>query len=275
MVHSQQATESRATKSRDRMPVVYVGHGSPMNAIEDNRWSRGYAELGNLVPRPAAILAISAHWYTRGSYLTANTQPPTIHDFGGFPEALYEIDYPAPGDLALAESVRDLLGKERVQLTDDWGLDHGTWSVLRWTYPQADIPVVQLSINRGLDAQQHYEIGRSLAELRHNNILILASGNVVHNLRDAFQQMRTGTSVTPDWASRFDEAVKQALLQHDIDTLLSLWPDSSDGQLAHPTPDHWLPLLYAAGAADESDRIRFPTEGFDLGSLSMRNIIFG
>lgn len=262
-------------RNRDRMPVVFVGHGSPMNAIEDNRWNRGFAKLRDLVPRPAAILAISAHWYVKGSYVTANTQPRTIHDFGGFPKALYEIDYPAPGSLEVAEFVRELPGKARIQLSHDWGLDHGIWSVLRWMYPQADIPVVQLSIDRGLDVHQHFAIGQSLAELRDQKILIMASGNVTHNLQDAFRQMQSGTAFTPAWASRFDETVKQAVLQNDMDTLLSLLSGSADGQRAHPTPEHWLPLIYAAGAAAESDRVQFPTEGFDLGSLSMRNIIFG
>lgn len=270
MSHKQQRGEGR-----DRMPVIFVGHGSPMNAIEDNRWSRGYTQLRNLLPRPAAILAISAHWYVKGSYVTVNPQPATIHDFGGFPQALYEIEYPAPGDPELAKSVRELLGKGRVQLSDDWGLDHGVWSVLRWMYPQADIPVVQLSMDRELDLRQHFEIGQSLAALRDKNILIMASGNVTHNLQDAFQQMQSGAAATPDWASRFDEAVKQAVLQNDMDTLISLWPDNADAQRAHPTPEHWLPLIYAAGAANKNDRVQFHTEGFDLGSLSMRNIIFG
>jgi len=260
---------------RNRMPVVYVGHGSPMNAIEDNPWSRGYTMLRDLVPRPSAILAISAHWYVKGSYLTGNTQPPTIHDFGGFPKALYDIDYPAPGDPGLAEQVRELIGKARARLSVDWGLDHGIWTVLRWMYPEADIPVIQLSIDRQLDVRQHFEMGRSLAGLRDNGILIMASGNIVHNLPDAFRQMQSGTAITPEWAHRFDEAVKQALLAHDVEKLLSLYPDTADAKLAHPTPEHWLPLMYAAGAASKNDRIQFPTEGFDLGSLSMRNVIFG
>ena len=270
MAHKQQRAESR-----DRMPVLFVGHGSPMNAIEDNRWNRGFTALRDLLPRPAAILAISAHWYVKGSYVTANTQPPTLHDFGGFPQALHDIDYPAPGDLDLVESVRELLGKTHIQLSDGWGLDHGVWSVLRCMYPQADIPVVQLSIDRELDVRQHFSIGQSLAELRNKKILIMASGNVVHNLQDAFQQMQSGTAATPDWASRFDEAVKQAVLEHDIEMLLSLWPNSPYAQQAHPTPEHWLPLIYAIGAANKSDRVHFPTEGFDWGSLSMRSIIFG
>ena len=267
--------QQQPIRSSDRMPVVFVGHGSPMNGIEDNRWSRGFALLREQVPRPAAILAISAHWYVKGSYVSANIHPPTIHDFGGFPQALYDMEYPAPGDLALAASVRALLGKEHVQLSEDWGLDHGIWTVLHWMYPEADIPVVQLSMDRRLDVRQHFAIGKALAALREQNILIMASGNIVHNLHDAFGQMQAGTSVTPEWASRFDTAVRQALLAHDNETLLSLWPDHADAKLAHPSPEHWLPLIYAAGAAHESEQVSFPTEGFDWGSLSMRNVIFG
>jgi len=257
------------------MPVLFASHGSSMNVIENNQWSRGYRKLRDLAPRPKAILAISAHWYINGSYVTANTQPPTIHDFGGFPQALYNIEYPAPGHPQLPESLCELLDKEHVQLSEEWGLDHGTWSILHWMYPEADIPVIQLSIDRRLDVHQHYAIGKTLATLRDENILILASGNITHNLQDAFSQMRSGTAITPEWASRFDEIVKQTLLKHDTETLLSLYPNSADAQLAHPTPEHWLPLIYAAGAANESDEVSFPTEGFDLGSLSMRNVVFG
>lgn len=259
----------------ERMPVLFIGHGSPMNAIEDNQWSRGYSQLRDLIPRPAAILAISAHWYVAGTHLTAMSQPPTIHDFGGFPKALYDIEYPAPGDPELAEQVRELIGKSRAQLNDEWGLDHGVWSVLRWMYPEADIPIVQLSIDHQLDVSQHYAIGKLLATLRDQNILIMSSGNIVHNLQDAFGQMRNGTATTPDWAYRFDETVKLALLTHDIETLKSVFPNTADGQRAHPTPEHWLPLIYAAGAATENDRVNFPIEGFDWGSLSMRSVIFG
>jgi 4,5-DOPA dioxygenase extradiol len=261
--------------SRDRTPVLFVGHGSPMNAIEDNRWSRGFAALREQIPRPAAILAISAHWFVGGTYVTGSAHPETIHDFGGFPEALYEIDYPSPGNVDLAQRVRDLLGPARASLSNAWGLDHGVWSVLRRMYPRADVPVIQLSIDRRLDPPQHYTLGRALAELRNDRVLIVASGNVVHNLRDAFGRMRTGSRETPDWARRFDEEVKQAIERHDGDRLLSLWPSSGDGRLAHPTPDHWLPLLYAFGAADEDDRVRFPIEGFDWGSISMRTILLG
>jgi 4,5-DOPA dioxygenase extradiol len=264
-----------ASPAQGRMPVVFAGHGSPMNLIEDNRWSRGFAALGQLVPRPAAILAVSAHWYVPGTFLTGDLQPRTIHDFSGFPAPLYEIQYPAPGKVDLAEQVRDALGAERAALASDWGLDHGTWSVLRWMFPAADIPVVQLSIDSRLAPAQHHELARSLADLRHQGVLLLASGNVVHNLRDAFARMRAGSSETPDWATRYDRTVAEAAKQHEARALIDLWPGSDDGRLAHPSPDHWLPLLYALAATDERDEVRFPTEGFDLGSISMRNIMWG
>ena len=259
----------------ERMPVLFVGHGSPMNVIEDNRWSRGFSALGDRLPRPAAILAVSAHWYTEGSYLTGNTAPETIHDFGGFPQALYEIEYPAPGKVDLAERVRSILGAERASLRDDWGLDHGTWSLLRWMYPEADVPVVQLGIDRRLEPRQHYELARELGELRDSGVLILGSGNIVHNLHDAFTRKRRGDDQTPDWARRFDDDVARALEQHDSRHLLTLWPDTDDGRMSHPTPDHWLPLIYSLGASDGDEPVSFPIEGFDWGSLSMRSVLFG
>ncbi|HLQ38670.1 MAG TPA: 4,5-DOPA dioxygenase extradiol [Planctomycetota bacterium] len=260
---------------KTRMPVLFVGHGSPMNAIEDNRWSRGFAALAHLVPRPKAILAVSAHWFVPGTLLTANVQPRTIHDFGGFPDALFAIEYPARGHRDLAQRVRQLLGEQRAALSDDWGLDHGTWSVLVHTYPRADVPVVQLSIDTRLSPQQHFDLARSLAELRDEGVLVLASGNATHNLRDAFTRMQRGDTTTPVWAARFDQALVEALRARDTAALLRLWPDTADGKLSHPTPDHWLPMLYAYGASDAHDQVSFPIDGFDLGSLSMRSVLFG
>ena len=256
-----------------RMPVVFVGHGSPMNAIEDNAWSRGFRDLGSLLPRPAAILAVSAHWYIRGTAVTGNDFPPTIHDFGGFPEPLYEVQYLAKGDPPLARRVVDLLGSDKASLNLAWGLDHGTWSVLHHTWPRADIPVVQLSIDGDAPLSRHAEIGRSLLPLRDEGVLILGSGNVVHNLRDAFGRMRLGDTTTPSWAKDFDAAVAEALGRHDPSELARL-VESPEGQKAHPTPDHYLPLLYVAGAAGD-DPASFPMTGFDLGSISMRSVIFG
>jgi len=244
-----------------------------MNAIEDNVWSRGFRDLGSLLPRPRAILAVSAHWYIRGTAVTANDLPPTIHDFGGFPEELYEIQYLAKGDPGLAKQVVDLIGRDAASTRLDWGLDHGTWSVLHHMWPMADVPVVQLSIDRSADAARHVEIGRALAPLRDEGVLILGSGNVVHNLGDAIARMRSGAVETPPWATAFDSAVVHALEKHDAAELGRL-VESVEGRKAHPTPDHFLPLLYAAGAAGD-DPVTFPVIGFDLGSLSMRSVIFG
>lgn len=255
------------------MPVAFVGHGSPMNAIEDNVWSRGFRDLGSRLPRPSAVLVISAHWYTRGTAVTANERPPTIHDFGGFPEPLYEMQYPAKGDPALADRVVTLLGSDLASTSLDWGLDHGTWSVLHHLWRQADVPVVQLSIDGRATASRHLEIGRSLAALRDEDILILGSGNIVHNLGDAFGRMRSGDVATPGWAAEFDHAVVRGLEAHDTAALARLI-ESPEGRKAHPTPEHYLPLLYAAGAAGD-DPVSFPITGFDLGSLSMRAVIFG
>lgn len=266
--------ENYSVSSQNRMPVLFVGHGSPMNALERNRWSQGFAELANLVSRPKAILAISAHWYTQGSYVTFNENPETIHDFGGFPEALYKIQYPAPGSTELAEKVAEVIESDQSALRTDWGLDHGSWSVLRWMYPNADVPVIQLSIDSELKEAEHIVLARSLRQLRDLGVLIVGSGNIVHNLKDAFRQMRSGTNLTPDWATRFDDQFRDAVRLYDTDVLLSL-SSSPDGRQAHPTPDHWLPLLYAYGAAESGESVSFPIEGFDLGSISMRAIVFG
>ena len=268
-------TSEHERDASSRMPVLFVGHGSPMNAVRDNRWSRGFSLLRDLVPTPEAILVISAHWFVDGTYLTGSARPKTIHDFSGFPPALYEVDYPAPGKVDLARRVRGLIGEEHAVLSTDWGFDHGTWSVLRRMFPDADIPVIQLSIDRRLDVARHHQIGRSLAQLRDEGVLILGSGNVVHNLRDAFGRMRAGSADTPDWAQRFDDTVERVVTQHDTQSLLSLWPDSEDGRMSHPTPDHWLPLIYAQSATDDNDRVQFPMTGFDGGSISMRTIVFG
>ena len=270
-----EASRSKPEARPSRMPVLFVGHGSPMNVIEDNRWSRGFAVLRDAVPRPKAILAISAHWFVDGTYLTGSATPETIHDFYGFPQALFDVDYPAPGRVDLAERVRRLLGKERAALRTDWGLDHGTWSVLRWMYPAADVPVVQLSLDRRLDARSHVDLARALAPLRDEGVLILGSGNIVHNLGDAGARMQAGDTATPAWAREFDTTVAQALSQRDTQALVAAWPDSEHGRRAHPSPDHWWPLLYAYAATDHRDAARFPIEGFDWGSISMRAVRFG
>ena len=257
-----------------RMPVLFVGHGSPMNALEDNRWSRGFRALAGLLPEPKAILAVSAHWFVPGTFLTGNERPETIHDFGGFPEPLFEMQYPAPGDVALARRTALLIGPKRASLRNDWGLDHGTWSVLCHLRPKADLPVVQLSIDVRLAPAEHLALGRALGPLRDEGVLILASGNLTHNLRHAMMAARRNDDSTPDWASQFDGEIARALEEHDGKSLAQAI-ETDAGRLSHPTPDHFLPVLYAAGASDPSDAVRFPISGFDLGSLSMRSVILG
>jgi 4,5-DOPA dioxygenase extradiol len=257
-----------------RMPVLFVGHGSPMNAIEDNAWSRGFRDLARLVPRPKAVLAISAHWYVAGTFTTGNERPETIHDFGGFPEPLYRIQYPAPGSPDLARRAVALVGGKRASLRSDWGLDHGTWSVLLHLWPEADVPVVQLSIDGRLPPAEHLAIGRALAPLRDEGVLVLGSGNITHNLQHAFSAWRAGDRATPGWARAFDDGIATALVAHDGGHLVRAL-EGEPGRLAHPTPDHYLPLLYTAGASDPGDPVRFPATGFDMGSLSMRSVVFG
>ena len=264
----------RTQPTAARLPVVFVGHGNPMNAIEDNAWSRGFRDLGRALPTPRAILAVSAHWYGDGTFATASETPETIHDFAGFPEELFRVRYPAPGDPALAQRVVRLVGDQRASLSGEWGIDHGTWSVLVHLRPAADVPVVQLSLDARLAPAEHLAVGRALAPLRDEGVLVLASGNVVHNLRHAFGAMHRGDARTPDWAREFDRGVAGALERHDLDHLVRA-PRTEEGRLAHPTPDHYLPLLYAAGASAPDDRVRFPIEGFDLASLSMRSVVLG
>jgi 4,5-DOPA dioxygenase extradiol len=254
-----------------KMPVLFVGHGSPMNAVEDNAWSRGFRSLAGLLPEPKAILSVSAHWYVAGSFLTSDAQPRTIHDFGGFPEELYRMQYPAPGSPELAQRVAEMLG---AKVSAEWGLDHGTWTVLHHLRPKADLPVVQLSIDARLPPEAHLELGRALQPLRDEGVLILASGNVTHNLRHAFGAFHRGETATPQWASDFDQAVASALREHDGVGLTKL-AGTREGRLSHPSPDHFHPLLYAAGAASARDEVRFPVEGFDMGSLSMRSVLLG
>jgi 4,5-DOPA dioxygenase extradiol len=267
-------TGSGRPTAAGRQPVLFVGHGSPMNAIADNEWSRGFRALGSLLPGLRAILAISAHWYVPGTRLTDDANPRTIHDFWGFPQALYEIRYPAPGDPGLAERVAGLLAAAHAATDPDWGLDHGTWSVLLHARPSADLPVVQLSIDERKTAAEHLAIGRALAPLRDEGVLLMGSGNIVHNLPHALGSGSPGDTTPPAWATAFDADVAHALEQHDC-AFLARALDGPAGRRAHPTPDHYLPLLYVAGAAADTDPVRFPVTGFDLRSISMRTVILG
>lgn len=253
--------------------MLFVGHGSPMNAILDTPWGRGWRALGETL-RPTAIVSISAHWFIPGTFATGDVAPATIHDFGGFPRPLFEVQYPAKGQPTLAERVASLVRTSPPATTrTDWGLDHGTWSVLVHLRPGADVPVVQLSIDSRLSPAAHLELGRSLAPLRDEGVLVMGTGSITHNLGEAMAQLRRGDRSTHAWASRFDRDVAAALEDHDHRALLRFL-DTDDGHKNHPTPEHWLPLLYAVGAAGD-DPVSWPTTGFDDGSLSMRSARFG
>lgn len=253
------------------MPTLFIGHGSPMNALEDNAHTRAWCRLGEQLPKPRAILAISAHWYTRGTEIAAAEKPATLHDFHGFPPALYECDYPAPGAPDLAREIQELLQPLNVELDDNWGLDHGIWSVLMHMYPQAGIPTLQLSIDATKPAEFHYELGRQLRPLRDRGVLILASGNVVHNLA----QVTWGERVAvPAWAENFNALIRDALARGDHRSLIHYQLAGHDARLAVPTPEHFLPLLYVAGASSEKDNVTFPTDGIELGTISMLSVMF-
>jgi 4,5-DOPA dioxygenase extradiol len=255
------------------LPALFIGHGSPMNAIEPSRWADAWRAIAAATPRPRAILCISAHWYTRGSAVTAMPHPRTIHDFYGFPPALFACQYPAPGDPALAAQVRQLLAPAAVQLDEsEWGLDHGSWSVLLHMYPEAGIPVLQLSLDGTLAPRAHYELARRLAPLREAGVLILGSGNVVHNLR----LMQRDPAVQPyDWAVRFNNVVRRAVLAGDHDSLLDFERGDADARRSMPTPEHYLPLLYVLAQQRAGEAVTVPIDGLELGAISMLSVAVG
>jgi 4,5-DOPA dioxygenase extradiol len=248
------------------MPALFIGHGSPMNAIEDTEWSRAWRALGAALPRPRAILVISAHWMTSDVGVTAMAQPQTIHDFGGFPDALFAMQYPAPGDPALAARIQHLLQPLPVTLDQEWGLDHGAWSVLVHLFPEADIPVVQLSLDLSQPNRFHHELGQRLRPLRDEGVLILGSGNVVHNLR--LIQWQDGRPV-PAWSPRIEQRVIDCLAAGDHASLIDYAALDPEALLAIPTAEHYLPLLYIAGLQQEGEAIAFPVRGIDLATISM------
>lgn len=257
----------------EKMPVVFVGHGSPMNAIEDNPFTESLAKLASDIAVPKAILVVSAHWLSRGTWVTRVERPRTIHDFRGFPQELFEVQYPAPGDPELAKYIQTLSSTPQIHGDDGgWGLDHGTWAVLRKMYPAANIPVLQLSIDMTEPPAYHFEMGRIIKSLRERGVLIVGSGNIVHNLRAAdWNKPLQGF----DWALEFDQWTKQKLEDRDFSALTNDFMKTQAGQLSVPTPDHYYPLLYVLGAADEKEKLGFQFEGHDLGSISMRGFSFG
>ena len=257
-----------------RMPSLFVGHGNPMNALMRNPYTERWAAIGRKLPKPKAVLSVSAHWYIQDAAVTVSTSPRTIHDFGGFPPELYQVQYPAPGDPELGARIHQLLKPLQVRFDERWGLDHGTWSVLCHVYPQADVPVVQLSIDESQPPSFHYELGKRLALLRDEGVLIVGSGNLVHNLH-AYAWGRH-TQEPYDWAVSFERRVRELLLGGEHDPLVE-YEDKlgRESVLAVPTPDHYLPLLYVLGTRISSEGVTFPVEGVDGGSISMLAVQVG
>jgi 4,5-DOPA dioxygenase extradiol len=255
------------------MPAIFFGHGNPMNAVMNNNYTEGWRRMGKQTPKPKAILSISAHWFVPETGVTISTAPRTIHDFGGFPRELYQVQYPAPGDPKLAGRVKTLLEPLQVNLDNSWGLDHGTWSVLRHVYPAADVPVVQLSIDETQPSSFHFEIGRRLAPLRDEGILIVGSGNLVHNLHTYAWGLHVPDPY--DWAIRFENEAKEMMLAGEYEPLINYETLGPEASLSIPTPDHYLPLLYVIATRQQGEVITFPIEGVDGGSISMLSVQIG
>ncbi len=256
--------------SEVKMPVLFVGHGSPMNAIEDNEFSQAWIENGKALPKPKAILCISAHWETEGTQVTAMERPKTIYDFYGFPEPLYEMKYPALGSPDLARLTQETISQINIEQNFDWGLDHGTWSVLSRMFPKADIPVIQLSLDRTKGPAFHYELGKELKALRNKGVMIIGSGNIVHNLRVMVWQDKAY-----DWAIEFDEKIKQLILLGEHDSIIHYHKLGQAAQLSVPTNEHYLPLLYILALQDKEEKIKFFGDKVTLGSMSMRSLRIG
>ena len=255
-----------------KMPVMFVGHGSPMNAIEETQFSRGWQLEGEKLGKPKAVLCVSAHWETEGTLVTAMEKPRTIHDFYGFPNELFEVEYPAPGDPSLANRVIETVKKHGINPDMKWGLDHGTWSVMRHMYPDADVPVIQLSIAYDEPPQFHYDLAKELVHLRRMGILIIGSGNIVHNLGMIDWRNPNGGF---DWANEINEKFKLLILNENHRSLIDYNSIGEEARMAIPTPEHFIPLLYILGLKEENEKIRFFNDSITLGSLSMTSLIIG
>ena len=263
---------SEAFPHKEKMPVLFLGHGSPMNAIEENEYVRGFREIGRTIPTPTAILCISAHWYTRGTRVTAMEMPKTIHDFGGFPQALFEVQYPAKGSPALAEETKSLLAPTGVELDDQWGLDHGAWSVIKHLYPSANIPVIQMSIDLTQPPHYHYDLAKKLNALRQKGILIIGSGNIVHNLALVDFPNFHKDDYGFDWAMEARATINHYLLDGNHQPLLDYKKQTKAFQLAIPTPEHYLPLVYTLGLQQKGEAIHLFNDKLLAGSLSMTSL---
>jgi len=257
------------------MPVLFIGHGSPMNGIEDNEFSRNWTKLGREIPTPTAVLCISAHWLTRGTFVTAMEKPKTIHDFGGFPQALFDVQYPAPGKPELAKETSELITQTTVALDHEWGLDHGTWTVVRRMYPDANIPVLQLSIDYHKPASFHYALGKELAELRKKGVLIIGSGNMVHNLRMVAWNKMDVAEYGYDWALEMNDVFKKNILAGNHQPLIEYEKLGAAALKAIPTPDHYFPLLYTLGLQTNNDELEIFNDKAVAGSLTMTSVKIG
>jgi 4,5-DOPA dioxygenase extradiol len=258
-----------------KMPVLFLGHGSPMNAIEENEFVAGFRNIAKEIPKPNAILCVSAHWETKGTFVTAMQNPPTIHDFGGFPKELFEVQYPAPGDIFLAKETKALITKTNVGLDDKWGLDHGAWSVIKHLYPNADVPVIQMSLDYNQSPQYHYELAQEIKSLREKGVLIIGSGNMVHNLRMlAWDQLHT-SGFGFDWAIEASETMKKYILDGDHQQLINFRLQGKTFDLAIPTPEHYLPLLYTLALQEKNDTVSLFNDKAVAGSLTMTSVKIG
>ena len=258
--------------STARMPVLFIGHGSPMNAIEENEFSNGWKSMGKSLPRPNAVLCVSAHWETRGTFLTAMEKPLTIHDFGGFPKALFDVQYPAPGDPDLAKETKDIINKTEVGLDEKWGLDHGAWSIMRRLYPDADVPVIEMSLDYYQTPQYHYDLSRELLLLRRKGVLIIGSGNMVHNLGMVAWDRLNDTEYGYDWALEAREKMKSFILNGDHQKLINYESQGKEFNLSIPTPEHYLPLLYALALKEEDESVTLFNDKAIAGSLAMTSL---
>lgn len=263
---------SNRLDNTEAMPVLFLGHGSPMNAIEENEFVAGFRKTGNEIPRPKAIICVSAHWETRGTYITAMKQPRTIHDFGGFPQELYQVQYPAPGDPELAKEVKDQLKSTETGLDHNWGLDHGSWSVVKHLYPKADIPVIQLSLDTKKTPQEHYALARELSLLRRKGVLIIGSGNMVHNLRMVAWDKLNTSGYAFDWASEASEKMKSFIRIGDHQSLINYRQQGRAFELSIPTPEHYLPLLYVLALQEKNESIELFNDKAVAGSLTMTSV---
>lgn len=266
------STIADALGSTEKMPVLFLGHGTPMNAIEENEFVSGFREIGTRIQTPRAILCVSAHWETRGTYVTAMEHPRTIHDFGGFPKALFDVQYPAPGSPSLAHETADVVKKTVVGMDDSWGLDHGAWSVIKHLYPKANIPVVQLSLDQGQGPQYHYDLAKELSSLRSKGVLIVGSGNMVHNLRLA-EWDKLNVEFGFDWALEARERMKHMILTGDHASLIQYQSQGKAFDLAIPTPEHYLPLLYTLALQEKNEAVTLYNDKAIAGAFTMTSVM--